>query len=151
MKNGASLWKRILAYVVDVFVISFIVVSPLSSKLEGAFEVSSFVDFVSNFFGSLTVDALVLGLVIAFLTLIYWVGLEWMFNQTVGKIIMRIQVSPKRMNFFQALIRNVTKLSSVVLALDVLYMIFTKGNKRYFEKISNTEVIDEMVKRRGFF
>jgi uncharacterized RDD family membrane protein YckC len=148
MKKGAALWRRIVAYIIDVMVVSFIVVGPFSNKLVSSVEGASFTELFVNVQNSLSGEAFFVGLVVALLTLVYWTFLEWKFNQSIGKMLLRIQIFPKKVSFNQAMLRNVTKLSTFVLAVDVIYMIFTKGNQRFFEKLSNTMVVPEKVKRR---
>ncbi len=148
MKKGAAFWRRVIAYVIDVMVISFIVVGPFSNKLVTSVEGESVAELFVNVQSTLTGEAFVVGLVVALLTLLYWTFLEWKFNQSVGKMLLRIEVFPKKITFNQAMLRNVTKLSSIVLVLDVIYMFATKGNQRFFEKLSRTMVINEKVKKR---
>ncbi len=149
-KRFAALWRRVVAYIIDVFVVSFIVIAPFSAKMGESIEIESFAGFFDALEASFTTEMILAGVIMALLTLLYWTFLEWKFQQTVGKILLRIKVA-KKITFAQAVVRNVTKLSTVILVLDVLYMLFTRGHQRYFEKLSKTEVVDEVVKRRGFF
>lgn len=103
-------------------------------------------EFLRSIQGTLTKEVLILSLVVASLTLLYWSFLEFNFQQSVGKILMRIKVKgtgKKAPTIFQIIIRNVTKLSTVLIIFDTLYMILKKSNQRYFERISKTTVVRE--------
>ncbi len=142
----APLWKRVLAYIIDTFIISFIIITPFSAGFESNLEEVSFSALWSSVSSNLTTNYLLLTLVITLLILLYWTFLEYNFGQSVGKILLRIQaVSSKKgqLTLSQAFIRNVTKLSSILLILDTLYMLIKKSNQRYFEILSSTTVVEE--------
>ena len=131
------LWKRIFAYVIDAILISIIIASPLMIKETG----ESFSDFVNLVLSS---EFWLATIIIGVLTMVYWTFLEWKFGQSVGKIFFKIKsvnVNDKQISVSQAFIRNLSKLSSVILFLDVIYMLISKGNQRFFERISNTKVV----------
>ena len=148
MKKGAAFWRRVIAYIIDVMVVSFVVVGPFSNKLVTSVEGESVMELFANVQSTFTTEAFIIGIVVSLLTLLYWTFLEWKFNQSVGKMLLRIQVFPKKISFNQAMLRNVTKLSTFILVLDVVYMFVTKGNQRFFEKLSNTMVINEKKTKR---
>ena len=131
------LWKRIFAYVIDAILISIIIASHLMIKETG----ESFSDFVNLVLSS---EFWLATIIIGVLTMVYWTFLEWKFGQSVGKIFFKIKsvnVNDKQISVSQAFIRNLSKLSSVILFLDVIYMLISKGNQRFFERISNTKVV----------
>ncbi len=142
----AKLWKRVVAYIIDSFIISFIILTPFGAAFNTGLEVKSFTDFYNAAISSFTGDVLILALVIGALVLLYWSFLEWKFGQSVGKILLRIEVKSskkKKLKYMQALMRNITKLSTILLILDTLYMLFKKSNQRYFEILSSTYVVEE--------
>ena len=47
----------------------------------------------------------------------------------------------KQLTLHQCIMRNITKIVTPVLLIDFLYAIINKTHQRYFEKISNTEVL----------
>ena len=59
---------------------------------------------------------------------------------------MRIYVRhlTKKIMFWQALLRNVTKISTMFLLLDIAYMLVSKTNQRYFERLSYTTVVEKI-------
>ena len=73
--------------------------------------------------------------------------MEWRFNQSVGKILLKLTVknlTKKPVTFTQALVRNLTKLSTIVLLIDCIFIIKSKKNQRYFERLSKTQVTEEV-------
>ncbi|MDP3918976.1 MAG: RDD family protein [Nanoarchaeota archaeon] len=141
----APLWKRIIAYIIDILLIYFIILTPFMGKFKNE-NPSTLTEIFASINMSLSGDVLLITFIITLLTLFYWGYLEYKFGQSVGKIIMRLGVistiKNQPLTFMQAIIRNVTKLSTLLIVLDTLYMIFKKSNQRYFEIISKTTVIE---------
>lgn len=145
MGKSVAVWKRILAYIIDSIVISFIIIGPMTASIENKFEELSYSKIISQFSSLFDTNFWLVMFFSLLLVLIYWTFLEWKFNQSVGKVIMNLSVEnvdKKPLIFSQALIRNISKLSTLVLLIDFLYMLFNKGDQRYFEKLSNTHVIE---------
>lgn len=146
MKKGglkhASLWKRVIAYLIDSLIIGFIVLWPIKSAVKA----NGFMS-IKEAFKTAPVFSLKIGiisLIISIITILYWAIMEYKLNQSVGKIILGIKVVSGRKDlvFKQCVIRNLTKFSSFLLFLDTLYMIIRKQHQRFFEKLSDTEVIE---------
>ena len=141
----ARLWKRVLAYVIDNILIALIVISPFLKSIQGESRTSVF-DILTNMQQSTSTQLFIISLCIGLLTLFYWTFLESMYGQSVGKIIMGIRtqtVDRKPISVMQAITRNITKLSTVLLIMDTLYMLIRKQHQRLFEMLSNTIVIEE--------
>ena len=142
---SAPLWKRGLAYLVDMVIVGVVVVLPLEPTLEGLSQGSSFFGGYSFLQSNphLALKLLVLSLAIALLTVLYWAILEYKLRQSVGKLLLGIKVvsTKKTFTFSQCFVRNITKFTSLFLLLDVLYMLFKGGNQRYTEVLSKTEVL----------
>ena len=83
-------------------------------------------------------------LTIGILTILYWAVFEYRLTQSIGQMIMHISVKSTKgdLSFRSSVMRNLSKVSSFTLALDVFYMLYKKTNQRYFEKLSGTEVIE---------
>ena len=145
MGKSVAVWKRILAYIIDSIVISFIIDGPMTVSIENKFEELSYTEIFNQFSSLFDTNFWLVMFFSLLFVLIYWTFLEWKFNQSVGKVIMNLSVEnvdKKPLIFSQALIRNISKLSTLVLLIDFLYMLFNKGDQRYFEKLSNTHVIE---------
>ena len=131
-----QLWKRMAAFLVDYVLIGIIIVYPFKdffTKFENYSILNSGKDiFLATF-------------IIVILTLLYWVSLEYILKQSAGKAFFNIYVRSKdreELKLWQCFVRNLTKVSLIILFLDSLQVIFRKDYRRYFEKISNTEVVD---------
>ena len=122
----APFWKRVIAYIIDAVIITFVVAQPFTSRLQkfGQDRLSS---FATIFQGAGFKDLVGVSILIGILTLIYWTFLEYKFGQTIGKILLRIKVQSldkkQKLTLMQIIVRNVTKLSSLLLVLDTLYML----------------------------
>lgn len=143
----AKLWKRVLAYLLDSFIVSFLVVSPFQPllerpKIESISELAGYMGSNLHVSGKIFVLTLIIGL----LTILYWAVFEYYFQQTIGSLIMKIKIQStlkKPMSFYQSFIRNITKISVFVLIIDSLYIYISRTHQRYLEKMSNTEVVEE--------
>lgn len=145
---NASIWKRALAYVIDIIIINIFIIWPFKPLTDIKYEGNNFWEIYNNLKNNqdVLVTLFITGITIAILTILYWAILEYYIQQSLGKWILKIRVRSKLKNlsFWQCFVRNITKLSSLLLILDSLYLIFMKTNQRYFEKISNTEVVEEI-------
>jgi len=114
------LLKRTLAYFIDIIIV-VLVTYPLWS-------------------GEKSIIKQVLSIVILIL---YFSLMEYKLEQTIGKFITNIKVKTKgKLRFKQALIRNLSKASTIVLLIDSIPIIFKNKKQRYLERLSKTEVED---------
>lgn len=141
----ASLLKRALAYFIDVIAVNFVVMwsfkEIISINTTGNF--SETYNYLASTPG-LTYKLLLVFLAIGTLTILYWAVFEYRLRQSIGKMIMNISVKPLsgELSFRAAVLRNISKISSLLLALDVVYMLYKKTNQRYLEELSDTEVVE---------
>lgn len=132
--NFASLWRRIFAYIIDISLINLIVVVPFKSIISKYQEPQEIFLSAAN-----TIDIMTALFTIIILTLIYFIYTEYKVKQTLGKLLFNIKVMPDNAKLKQIIIRNIVKPFSLLLLLDVLYIIKTK-HLRYTEVISKTWV-----------
>lgn len=140
----ASLWRRFLAFIVDMFVVNLVVSLPFHGYLRK-------IGSLSILFGSNDKGLTIISFLIVILLLFYFSFLEWKLGQTFGKMLFNIYVIPtnsKILTFNQSFLRNVTKPFSIVLLVDVVYMFFKRGNQRLFEVFSRTAVVEKEIKLR---
>lgn len=141
--NRASVWKRGLAYIIDLLVINFVIVYPFQSLLNKTPLSLTSLDFKS-LLGIDTTQILVITAIIGILSIAYWSILEYRIGQSLGKIILNLKVETKgELTFMQALIRNLSKPFLFIMLIDVIYMGFSHEKQRLFEKWSKTWVIQE--------
>ncbi len=131
-----KLWKRVAAYFIDVIIVNLIIVYP-------------FKDFFGNFeedlfFKEFSSEILMAFLIISLLTILYWAVLEYFLKQSVGKSLMNIYVrsTENELNFWPCVLRNLSKVSTLLLLIDSLGIIFKKDYQRFLERLSKTEVVD---------
>ncbi|MDP3917498.1 MAG: RDD family protein [Nanoarchaeota archaeon] len=142
----APLWRRAFAYVIDLIFIMAVVFLPMKNLYGGAY--SGDFESIYGFFsqaGDFSFGFFMYSLIVAVLTILYWALLEYYIGQSVGKIAMGIRVvnlEKIKLKFMQCFTRNISKASTFVLLLDVLYGVVKKDQRRYFEVISNTRVVN---------
>ena len=140
------LWKRVFAYVIDLFILSLILYFPMRNlykdmpdgDIEAAFAyIQSSQELSLSFF--------IANMMIALITILYWALLEFKLGQSVGKMAMKIKVVDfygKNLGFVQCFLRNLTKASTFILFLDFIYGVIKKDYRRYFEVLSKTKVVN---------
>lgn len=139
----APLWKRTFAYLIDAILIDIIIVTPFRSILRIKIQT------LDEFYKFLTTNTSVLIIsffTITLLTLFYWTILEYKLEQSIGKMLLKIKVISKtrELSLWQCIVRNLTKTSLLFLLLDCLYLL-NKKHQRYFEKLSQTRVIEKKI------
>ncbi|MEK6955686.1 MAG: RDD family protein [Nanoarchaeota archaeon] len=135
---SASLWKRALAYLIDSIILNFVVVL----QFDGSFSQLKLLKPEIN------TGIIMASLIIIVLQLLYFTILEYKLQQTIGKAILNLYVKSTlngELKFTQVLLRNITKPFGIILLIDVIYMIYKKGNQRLFEVLSNTQVVEKGV------
>jgi len=145
-KKQAKLWKRVAAYGIDMLIINIIVLYPFKEILK-KYETNTAILSGINYDSTL----IILTFTVAVLALAYWVLFEHLIQQSIGKMLFNLYVVSatkaktklaKKPSLAQIVTRNVIKPFSLVLLIDVLYMIIKKKNQRLFEVFSNTKVIE---------
>ena len=139
----ASFWKRFLAYLVDMLIINLVVLIPFDKHIT-RFD-GKWLDFIMNTGTNKSFMAITLFIVL--FTLVYFMFLEYVYRQTIGKMFFNIYVESVKdeLSLQQTILRNIIKPFSVVLAVDVAYMFFKKGHQRLFEIFSGTQVVEKGV------
>ncbi len=138
----APLYKRIIAYLIDLAIVNLIIVSPFKSLMASLIPTN-----FSEIYTALTLMFSAKVMLIIFISgifaILYWAVLEFKIQQTLGSLIMGISVMPltKRYNFSQALLRNITKFSLILLLLDSIFIFKSDKNQRLTERLSQTMTI----------
>lgn len=147
--NKASLWRRILAFLIDIIILDFIVLAPLQAIL------SSYFSEQANFSNLLSLAQQIepykgtfftISIIMAIFSYAYFVILEGLHQQTIGKALMNITVvsNGNKPTWNQILLRNITKAFfmstlSIIFIIDAVYLLFNK-EQRIFDKLAKTEV-----------
>lgn len=135
---AVPLWKRGFAYLIDMVLIGIIILSPFFVKED--FQ-SSATDWKEAW--TILEENVLAIFIINILILAYWTILEHKFQQSVGKIILGLVVKStdkKRLQFTQALGRNITKLSLPLILIDCLGFLGHQ-KQRFTEQWTRTTVI----------
>lgn len=138
----APLYKRIIAYLIDLMIVNLIIVSPFKSLLSSLIptDFSEIYTMLSSMFSA---KVMVISLISGIFAILYWSVLEFKIQQTLGSLIMGISVMPltKKYALSQALLRNITKFSTLLLILDSLFIFKSDKNQRLTERLSQTMTI----------
>lgn len=141
--NLAVIWKRALAYIIDIFIVNSIIVSPLNKLLDfpGNLDITNLLSIFGNI--GLLKSFFVIFLLSGIITILYWTVLEFKIQQTLGGFLLGIKVKSetRKINFLPFLIRNITKISFIILLIDSIYILYSKKKQRFTEKLSKTITI----------
>lgn len=147
----ALIWKRIVAFILDLILIEFIIIGPFRlviMKLAG-FEGGSF-GIIFSTPSNVSAIGTVFGLISIF-GLAYFVLTEYVLGQTIGKMLMKLKVvslSDKEQPGFGACVLRSLFLLPVtpfyfLWVLDPVFMMFNKNNQRLTEFLGKTMTIQE--------
>jgi len=142
------LWRRVFAYLIDSFIVSMIIFFPLRNFYPESPNPETISEMISFFSSDFTGGVILISLIAAILTILYWAVLEFKISQSIGKMVMGIKVisTKDKLTFSQCIIRNLTKISTLLLLLDTAYM-FKSGNQRFLDTIANTQVVMKNKKK----
>jgi uncharacterized RDD family membrane protein YckC len=147
--NEVSIWKRGFAFLIDLIIIELIVNLAFNNYIQkiigddkGIIEMYQYINANYELFSGFLLTISIISAVIA---LIYFTLFEWKLQQTIGKMIFKIKVYPSKLKFWQALVRNISKVLflidyfSWVFLFDLIYLTFTR--QRFFDKLAKTYLI----------
>ena len=149
-QDKVSIWKRGLAFLIDIIIIQILVNLNFSKLLQNDFgsdkSLTELFNYSINNYSTLEPKLLIISIVTSLLALIYFTLFEWKLKQTLGKMLFKIKVTSKnkKLELWQALVRNLPKVLIFinyffwVLIIDLIYYNFTK--KRLFDKLALTDV-----------
>ena len=148
----ALVWKRVIAFMIDMLIINLVVFFPFRGLFEDILpkdysfsEAYKFLSGSTDYAGFLTSVSLIMSVLI----IMYFYMMERKMSQTIGKMLMKIYVAGdnKELKAWQLLARNIVfiPLFPFVLlwVLDPLFMFFTKTNQRLSEVLSRTKVVEK--------
>ncbi len=150
--RSASIFKRLVAFLVDLAILNFIVVWPFKRFFESMIpsgnlmELASFVKANPAIVSQVNSIYLFMGIMF----FIYFTICEARFGQSLGKYIVGIYVKGEKENatFWQIVIRNIFLIPIFPILLlwviDPLSLVFTKS--RFSDRISKTQVIENVKK-----
>ena len=149
-KEQVSIWRRGLAFIIDILIIQFIVNlnfnKLLAADLSNDKSLIELFNYSLENYSSLEPKLLTISIITAILALIYFILFEWKLKQTIGKMLFKIKITSenKRLEFYQVLIRNLPKAALFVnytiwiFFIDLIYHSFTR--RRLFDKLAKTNI-----------
>ena len=147
----ALVWKRAIAFLVDMLIINAIVFFPFKKIIQSTIpEFSSYSEayhfIITN--QSYTARLAVVSVIMSLFAMLYFIILEHRIRQTPGKILMNIFVESeiKEITFIQCTARSLFLIPAFpfffLWVIDPAFMIFTKGNRRLSEVLSRTKTVE---------
>lgn len=135
----ASNWKRFASFLVDSLILSTIITKPLS-KLIDKNTPQNLTDLLSIDLGNIFLVASIISVI----NFIYWVSLEYKIQQTLGGLIFSISTGAEKgkLTLTQTILRNITKLSSILLVIDSIGILFSKKRQRFTERLTKTITLE---------
>jgi len=133
----AKNWKRGFAFLIDLAVVDLVITRPLSRLINKEF--NEIFDLLN-----VSVELIILSILIGLFGVFYWAILEYKIGQTLGALIFKLRAKSlnKSISFSQALLRNATKISVVLLLIDSINILFSEKKQRYFEVLSKTTTLE---------
>jgi len=148
----ASVLKRLIAFLIDLFIINLIILFPFKRVFEKIFpDTGSFsktVDFLSNNSAYGTSITTII-LMIALLSILYFMIFEKKLQQSPGKILFNLYVESqtKDLKYWQLFVRSMFLIPLFPFVLlwfiDPIVMFFNKDSQRLSEILSKTKVVEK--------
>lgn len=147
----AAIWKRAVAFVIDLFVINLFILTPFKPILSSKVPVGGTYSEMMEFFASnpeqmsTIVTAM---MVVTALTLIYFTLMELKLQQTIGKMIMGIFIvsETKELKFFPLLLSNITFIPffpfMLLWLIDPVYMFTSPKAQRLMERVTGIQQVE---------
>lgn len=153
----ALLWKRIIAFLIDVLIIFVVVFYPFRKLLQSVLpKASSFSEMynlvLSEAYDGYLVSAYVAMSLLAFL---YFYLMERKMSQTIGRKIMKLYIISEKESLtrWQALVRNLVFIPifplNFLYIVDPAFMLFTKTNQTLTDILSKTKTVEFYNLDRG--
>jgi len=144
-KGSAKSWKRIFAFIIDIFLIDLVIFSffrPIFTSVG----VSPVALFSSN--AALTKVMVTTSILMSVLMLAYFTIFEFLLRQTPGKIFFNLKISSE-INIYQAFIRNLWAIPMfpffLLWIIDPLLMFIRKDRRRLCEILSSTSTEESFM------
>jgi len=150
-KGPAAVWKRIVAFIIDLFIIDLALFWPFERIVNKAIPEGQSLRSLQGFFSAspeltklLTIITLMMGIV----AILYFVVMEYKLGQTIGKMIFNLRVvsMKKELTILQCILRSIIWLPMfpfiVFWIIDPAYVLLNQKNQRLMEFISKTETVE---------
>jgi len=145
---AAPVYKRILAFIIDLIVLEFVVIYPFRKVLISIIPDASITQTTSLLQSNpgITQTIYLTMFAIGVLMIAYFTILEFKLQQTIGKMLLNIYVAGKP-TFIQCLVRNLFLMPLfpffILWITEPLFMLLNKEHQRLLEILSKTKVVSK--------
>jgi len=148
--RSASIWKRILAFILDMLIIDFVaggMLQAVIAKVIPETNFSNIYSFLQNHPRSLVLISLT-SFIYGFIALLYFSILEYRTGQTLGKMFfgLRVLSDNKQLTYMDCITRSmyfILTLPFILLfIIDPIFLIFNKEKRRLSEVLSRTRTVE---------
>ncbi|PIN87173.1 hypothetical protein COV19_01115 [Candidatus Woesearchaeota archaeon CG10_big_fil_rev_8_21_14_0_10_44_13] len=157
-QGPASIWKRMLAFAIDILLIDMVLFWPFENLFERIMpldykslsDIRSLAGVFSSspeMMGTVTLITISMGA----LAVLYFALMEYKLGQTIGKMLLNIYVISERkdektMTLWQALLRSIIWLPAfpfiIFWIIDPLYALLNQNSQRLLEYASKTRTVE---------
>ncbi|MBU0980906.1 MAG: RDD family protein [Nanoarchaeota archaeon] len=145
----ASLFKRVLAFAIDILILDLVVLGPLKKLVSGIVSdggITATTEFL-NSNPEIMNKMIILSAISGVLMLTYFTVLELMVGQTAGKALLNLYVKgKKRITLWQALLRNIFIIPMFPFVLlwvvEPIFLLFSR--RRLLEILTKTETVQQV-------
>ncbi len=149
----ASLFRRFLAFLLDLLILDLVVAAPFRGVFAGIFGEQELTDLMAAMEAdpSMSFLAQMILLLLGILLLLYFMILEFTVGQTLGKRIFRLRVEndKKQKQIWQYLVRSLFVIPVfpfiLLWVIDPIHMFFSIEGRRWSEKLSRTRVVQDVI------
>ncbi len=148
----ASVLKRLIAFLIDLFIVNLIILFPFrrifNEMVPDTGSFSKTFEYLSNN-ADYSTSITVIMIVVAFLTILYFMIFEMKLGQSIGKMLFNLYVESqtKDLKYWQLFVRSMFLIPVFPFVLlwliDPIVMFFTKENQRLSEILSRTKVVEK--------
>lgn len=151
----ASIFKRIIAFVIDILILDLIVLAPfdfLFQKMMPTGSISQQISYIQNNPGLLNSFYPIM-IFMSIIIVFYFTYLDYKIKQTPGKMLLGLYIIPEKKNrtFWNYLLSNITfvvaRLFIIVWIIDFFYMISSPKNQRLTQKLNKILIVQDYPKK----
>jgi len=149
---SAKLWKRLIAFIIDLLLINIILSFSFSSVISGLvpettnpWDTLAYVQENPEVANSLNlINRIMMGIIF-----LYFVIMERVFSKTIGKMLMHIRVKSldNKLKLWQCLARSLFLIPffpfSLFWVIEPISLLFIKDHRRSLELLSKTATVEE--------
>jgi uncharacterized RDD family membrane protein YckC len=151
MTVNAPIWKRFIAFILDLLILNIIVVYPFQSLVASVIPSKDFMttySYLSAHTPPRSLYAIIIA--VAILSVLYFAMLERRTGTTIGKMVLSLSVVPTggdnhAWRYYARSLFLIPVLPFILLGVvDPVYMLFNEDHQRFTEYLSRTKVVEKL-------